>query len=32
VIYNSQGKIANTHFGPYTSDAALAADIKRYAQ
>ena len=32
VIYNSQGKIVNTHFGPYTSAAALVADIKRYAQ
>jgi cytochrome c biogenesis protein CcmG, thiol:disulfide interchange protein DsbE len=32
VIYDSQGKIANTHIGPYTSDAALAADIRRYAR
>ena len=23
---------ANTHIGPYTSDAALVADIKRYAK
>jgi cytochrome c biogenesis protein CcmG/thiol:disulfide interchange protein DsbE len=32
VIYDSSGKIANTHIGPYTSDAALVADIKRYAK
>ncbi|HEY7632793.1 MAG TPA: TlpA disulfide reductase family protein [Thermoleophilaceae bacterium] len=32
VIYNSNGKIVNTHIGPYTSDAALVADIKRYAE
>lgn len=32
VIYNSQGKLVNTHIGPYTKDAALAADIKRFAQ
>lgn len=32
VIYNSQGKIVSTHIGPYTKDAALVADIKRYAE
>jgi cytochrome c biogenesis protein CcmG, thiol:disulfide interchange protein DsbE len=32
VIYNSQGKIATTHLGPYTSPSALVADIKRYAE
>jgi cytochrome c biogenesis protein CcmG, thiol:disulfide interchange protein DsbE len=32
IIYNSKGKIVNTHFGPYTSAAALIADIKRYAE
>jgi cytochrome c biogenesis protein CcmG, thiol:disulfide interchange protein DsbE len=32
VIYDSRGKIVNTHFGPYTSPAALVADIKKYAQ
>jgi cytochrome c biogenesis protein CcmG, thiol:disulfide interchange protein DsbE len=32
VIYNSSGKIASTHLGPYTSDKALVADIKRFAQ
>jgi thiol-disulfide isomerase/thioredoxin len=32
VIYNSQGQIVNTHFGPYTSVAALVADVKKYAQ
>jgi cytochrome c biogenesis protein CcmG/thiol:disulfide interchange protein DsbE len=32
VIYNSRGKIVNTHFGPYTKASALAADIKRYAE
>ena len=32
VIYDSNGKPVRTHIGPYTSDAALVADIKRYAQ
>jgi thiol-disulfide isomerase/thioredoxin len=32
IIYDSNGKIASTHFGPYTSAKALIADIKRYAQ
>jgi hypothetical protein len=32
VIYNSQGKLVNTHIGPYTKDSALVADIKRFAQ
>jgi cytochrome c biogenesis protein CcmG, thiol:disulfide interchange protein DsbE len=32
VIYNSKGKLVNTHFGPYTSAASLVADIKRYAE
>jgi cytochrome c biogenesis protein CcmG/thiol:disulfide interchange protein DsbE len=32
VIYNSRGKIANTHIGPYTKDAALVGDIKRFAK
>jgi cytochrome c biogenesis protein CcmG/thiol:disulfide interchange protein DsbE len=31
LILDSRGKVANKHFGPYTSDAALAADIRRYA-
>jgi thiol-disulfide isomerase/thioredoxin len=32
VIYNSRGKLVNTHFGPYTSAKALVADIKQYAE
>jgi thiol-disulfide isomerase/thioredoxin len=32
VIYNSSGRIANTHLGPYASQAALASDIRRYAR
>jgi thiol-disulfide isomerase/thioredoxin len=32
VIYNSRGKIASTHIGPYTSASALLADVKRYAK
>lgn len=32
VIYDKRGKIANTHFGPYTSAKALVADIERYAE
>jgi cytochrome c biogenesis protein CcmG, thiol:disulfide interchange protein DsbE len=32
VIYDSRGKIVNTHIGPYTSPPALVADIKKYAQ
>jgi thiol-disulfide isomerase/thioredoxin len=32
VIYNSRGKLVNTHFGPYTSASALESDIKRYAE
>jgi cytochrome c biogenesis protein CcmG, thiol:disulfide interchange protein DsbE len=32
VIYNSRGKLVNTHFGPYTSASSLVADIKRYAE
>lgn len=30
VIYNAQGKIANTHLGPYTKPGDLVADIQRY--
>jgi cytochrome c biogenesis protein CcmG, thiol:disulfide interchange protein DsbE len=32
LILNSKGKIVNTHFGPYTKAADLAADIRRYAE
>jgi cytochrome c biogenesis protein CcmG/thiol:disulfide interchange protein DsbE len=32
VIYNPQGKKVSTHIGPYTKDADLVADIKRYDQ
>jgi cytochrome c biogenesis protein CcmG/thiol:disulfide interchange protein DsbE len=32
VIYNSRGKLVNTHIGPYTKASALVADIKRYAE
>lgn len=32
VILDSAGRIVNTHIGPYTSVAALAADIRRYAK
>jgi thiol-disulfide isomerase/thioredoxin len=32
LIYDSSGKLANTHQGPYTSEADLAAAIKQYAQ
>ncbi len=32
MIFDSAGKLVNTHQGPYTSESALAADIKRYAQ
>lgn len=30
VIYNREGRKVNTHIGPYTKDADLEADIKRY--
>jgi thiol-disulfide isomerase/thioredoxin len=30
-IYDSAGKLVNTHEGPYTSEPALAADIQRFA-
>ncbi|HEY1594706.1 MAG TPA: TlpA disulfide reductase family protein [Thermoleophilaceae bacterium] len=32
VIYNRAGKKVSTHIGPYTKDADLVADIKRYDQ
>jgi cytochrome c biogenesis protein CcmG, thiol:disulfide interchange protein DsbE len=32
VIYDSRGRIASTHLGPYTKDSALVADIERYAK
>ena len=32
LIYDSSGKLANTHQGPYTSESELAAAIKQYAQ
>jgi cytochrome c biogenesis protein CcmG/thiol:disulfide interchange protein DsbE len=32
VMFNSQGKQVNTHLGPYTSQAALAADIRRFGK
>jgi cytochrome c biogenesis protein CcmG/thiol:disulfide interchange protein DsbE len=32
LIYDRTGKLVSTHQGPYTSEADLAADIKRYTQ
>lgn len=32
VIYDSAGKVVQTHQGPYTSAAALYADVQHYAQ
>jgi cytochrome c biogenesis protein CcmG, thiol:disulfide interchange protein DsbE len=32
VIFNSQGKEVNTHLGPYTTEAALAADIRSFGK
>jgi len=32
IIFNAKGKQANTHLGPYTSVAALAADIRRFGK
>jgi thiol-disulfide isomerase/thioredoxin len=31
MYYDAQGKVQYIHQGPYTSDAAFAADIRRYA-
>jgi thiol-disulfide isomerase/thioredoxin len=32
IFLDSRGKLVNKHFGPYTSPAALMADIKRYGK
>jgi thiol-disulfide isomerase/thioredoxin len=32
VMFDSKGKQVNTHLGPYTSEAALAADIRRFGK
>jgi hypothetical protein len=31
MFYDAAGKMQYIHQGPYTSDAAFAADIRRYA-